>query len=60
MAWLSEQTKLKMSKRLVVHSADNRTYKTGDYGFEKNGLFYVQGRKDEQISLMATVLTFRN
>lgn len=39
------------AKRLVVHSADNRTYKTGDYGFEKNGLFYVQGRKDEQIKL---------
>lgn len=39
------------AKRLVVHSADNRTYKTGDYGFERNGLFYVQGRKDEQIKL---------
>ncbi len=39
------------AKRLVVHSVDNRTYKTGDYGFEKNGLFYVQGRKDEQIKL---------
>ena len=36
---------------MVVHSADNRTYKTGDYGFERNGLFYVQGRKDEQIKL---------
>lgn len=39
------------AKRLVVHSSDNRTYKTGDYGFEKDGMFYVQGRKDEQIKL---------
>lgn len=39
------------SKRLVIHSPDNRTYKTGDYGFEKDGMFYVQGRKDEQIKL---------
>ncbi|MFZ7332657.1 AMP-binding protein [Avibacterium avium] len=39
------------AKRLVVHSPNKRTYKTGDYGFEKNGMFYVQGRKDEQIKL---------
>lgn len=39
------------AKRLVVNSKNDRTYKTGDYGFEKNGMFYVQGRKDEQIKL---------
>ena len=25
------------------------TYRTGDYGFSKDGVFYVLGRKDEQI-----------
>ncbi|QMT31898.1 AMP-binding protein [Alysiella filiformis] len=38
-------------KSLIIHNEHERTYKTGDYGFEKNGMFYVQGRKDEQIKL---------
>ncbi len=35
------------------HNLDgkNRTYRTGDYGFEKEGIFYCKGRIDEQIKL---------
>lgn len=39
------------AKRLIVGSNGERIYKTGDYGFEKDGVFYVQGRRDEQIKL---------
>jgi len=39
------------TKRLIIHDDDTRTYKTGDYGFVKDNVFYVLGRRDEQIKL---------
>ena len=39
------------TKRLIIHDDETRTYKTGDYGFVKDNVFYVLGRRDEQIKL---------
>lgn len=39
------------TKRLIIRDDETRTYKTGDYGFVKDNVFYVLGRRDEQIKL---------
>jgi D-alanine-activating enzyme/D-alanine-D-alanyl carrier protein ligase len=39
----------KNNECLFINENGERTYRTGDYGFSKDGVFYVLGRKDEQI-----------
>lgn len=47
--YLNNETK--NNECLSIDKDGIRTYKTGDYGFIKDGIFYISGRKDEQIKL---------
>ena len=43
------ENEAKNNECLFINENGERTYRTGDYGFSKDGVFYVLGRKDEQI-----------